>query len=185
MSQRLLSADFRKSADIEFFVVPKDIVQDKHQGVIAIDLEAQGLVADLFYYSLPNMHVFLDLTMPGIKEGVEENGANFLNICLKEANISNIGNDVLLKDIVSTLQKIYHLDNAATMEVSVAPDDKNKGLTLCSIRYLMDTVARPLSLLARAYNPNDEAVITRVELLAHLIERRAGYDGYKSAMRLN
>lgn len=181
MSQRLLSCHFSKKADIGLFDVPDNIISDQQQGLISVDLQAQSLIADLFYYSLPNKFVFLDLTMPGIKEGAEEDGGSLLNICLKKPNYSNVNNAVLSKDIISTLQKIYQLDNNATMAAAVEPDDK----TLCSIRYLMDTVTAPLSMLASKYNPGDDEVQIRVELLAHLMERRNGYSGYKPAPKLH
>lgn len=156
------------------------LLKDAHRGFVAIDTEAQSIIADLMYYCFPRMALFLNLTQPGLIVDLDEGGCNHLEICLKETNTSNITNDVLRKDIVSTLQHINQIDPEASMAY-YAPENGAQGqsLILCRIRYRMDTIAAPLIKLAHYKHPDDEQVAIRTEFLSHLMERRGGTYGYK------
>lgn len=180
-----LSKEFGESAKLELFTKPTGIVQNPNEGVRIVDLEAQNLVADMFYYCLPNLYVFLDLTMPCLHENDGSDEVTDLKIMLTTPNHSNIRDDGLVKDIVKTLHLIYDTDNNANMMFFRPEKESAKDTHLCTIRYDMETFGPAVAKLALKFHPNDENVVMRANFLIHLLERRGGYSSYIPSNKLH
>ena len=177
-----LSTHFGLSGQFQLFTAP-DAGKTPEQGLTAIDLEAQNLISDLFYYALPNTALFLDRTLPQLCERTNTAAPTVLEIHLKSREITNIDPATLISDIVDTLQRIYNNNNECNIRF-LTPSEP-RGMLLCSIEYEMAAFGATVSKMARIYNPNDEQVEMRADLLVHILERRGDRRGYIPAHKLN
>ncbi len=177
-----LSTHFGLSSQYEPFCPPES-GKTPEQGLTALDLEAQNLISDLFYYALPNTALFTDRTLPQLSERSNTAAPTLLQIHLKSRTVTNISDDVLVQDIVNTLQRIYN-DNS-DCDIRFYRPEQPEGMVLCSIQYAMEAFGPSVSKLARIYNPGDEQVQMRADYLVHILERRGDRRGYIPAHKLN
>lgn len=177
-----LSPHFGLSTQFELFTAPETGITPS-QGLMAIDLEAQNLISDLFYYGLPNTHMFLDRTEPQLKERVSTGEPTLLEIHLKSLEVTNIDADILIKDILDTLQIICNSNPECG--VAFRRPAEPEGKLLCAINYEMETFGPTVSKLALLCHPDDEQVQMRADLLVHILERRGDRGRYIPAHKLN
>ncbi len=177
-----LSTHFGLSAQVEFFMSPEAGLTPS-QGLIIIDLEAQNLISDLFYYALPNTYIFLDRTEPQLKERGSAGETTLLEIHLKSLEVTNMDSSTLAKDIFDTLQIICNSN--PDCGVGFRKPEEPEGTLLCAIHYDMETFGPTVSKLAQLYHPNDEQVQMRADFLIHILERRGNGGQYIPAPKLN
>jgi hypothetical protein len=177
-----LSTHFGLSSQYELFCPPEGN-KTPEQGLTALDLEAQNIISDLFYYALPNTALFTDRTIPELSERTDIAAPTILKIHLKSREKTNIGDDGLVRDIVDTLRSLYNMDSDC--DIRFYKPEMPEEMLLCSIEYEMAAFGPAVSKMARHNNQNDEQFHIRADYLVHILERRGDGRGYIPAHRLN